>query len=703
MSDDGDENPEDIDDESDDAEEGGDAEAVVAEAKELYEIDENHWNPIYKAAKDDLDFLSDEEGSQWPDTEYKDRKDSGRPALQMDYLTQFVHQVANNIRMNTPSINPIPSGDGASIEDAKMLKGLIRKIEYASRADQAYDNAATGAVKCSIGYVTVDHDYINEDTNEQQLKICKVINQFLVFPDSRSIESDGSDQDHCTILEAIRVKDFKSEFPGKEVRSFDEEPGEAESVSYGDNDEIMIAHFFQREKKKVKTTVLGKSRTKTEYTINRYKLSGVDVLAQTTFPGDYVPVVPFYGEEAWNNGKRRIHSLIRKSKEPQYMFNVTQSVTVEAALKQPLAPVQAPAGSVENYADDWKNPSKTMVLRYDMQDADGNTLAKPERLMPPQVPAGLVQLGMQAVDNIKATLGLYNQSLGEQGNETSGKAINARKIQGDVATYHFGDNAVRSIAQVGRILVCARQAIYDTERVVDIIDEEDKPQEVGINGALADKQEKTHNINKGKYDVRVITGQSFTTRRQESAAFYQDLVKSNEQMLMLCGDLMFENMDIEGAPAMASRMKKVMSPKLFDDDGADPQIAALTQQLQQAQQIIEAGAQELQKLQEQLKQKQGGELAKQQNESRKNDILEMKTRMDSMVKLLQLSLQDRSNDITEQKNVGDLAIKSKGQHFDQIMSIMDSLTAALPEQQGLNGEAVNTPANDGGVVSGEQI
>lgn len=707
MSDDDSDNP-DTASKTDDS-----SDVILEQAHSLYSIDKEHWNPIYSDGKDDLDFLSDDPQAQWPDREYKERFDSGRPTLTIDYLTQFVHQVANNIRMNTPSINPLPAGSEASIETAKMLKGLIRKIEYNSSADAVYDNAATGAVKASIGYAMVDHDYVTDDSDEQELKICKIINQFMVYPDSRSIESDGSDQEHCTVLEEMSVADFKKEWPGKEPVSFGNDEGEGKALTA--DDKVTIAQFFIRDTKKEKERTTGANgnqyqRTKTTRKIRRYKLSGKDVLAKTDFPGEYIPVVPFYGEEAWNNGKRRLHSLIRKSKQSQYMLNLMKSVETEILLKQPIAPVTTPAGAIENYADDWKNPSKAMALRFDTQDADGNPLQfRPERLAPPGVPIGMVQAAKEATDDIKATMGLYNNAIGEQGQEVSGKAINARKIQGDVATFHYGDNAVRSITHIGRILVCSAGEIYDTPRLVQIMDDEDKSQTVGINGEKADGQDETHYLSKGRYDVRVVTGQSFTTRRQESASFYQDVIKTQPQMLMVCGDLMFENMDVEGAQAMASRMKKLIDPKLLQEDGKeqDPQVMALQKQLQQAQQIIQQGAQELQQLQQQLKDKNSGVQGKLQNEADKNQISMLKQqgdaqakKMEMLIKLMQLAIDDRRNDIVEQNNAGNMAIKAKGQHFDQVNEIIKSLTAALPSQDTELPEQGNTSANDGGVSNG---
>ncbi len=605
---------------------------IVQHAKDLFKIDKNHWDPIYNKARDDLKFLSDEPAAQWNPKDYSDRTKTGRPALTIDYLSQFVHKVANDIRMNEPAINVIPVGSDSSIETAAVYKGLIKKIEYVSSAAEAYDAAATNAIKCCIGFIRVDHDYVYPDSGfEQQLMIKREINPFVIYPDSTSIESDGCDQNHCTVLEKIKVREFKRLYPDAAITGFEDI---VSSKAPQDDDDITIAEFFIKSSEESELDA-GDGKTKRTIktsSIMRYKMSGQNVLSRTTFPGEYIPMVPVYGEEAWIDGKRELFSLIRKAKQAQMMFNLWKSLETELLMKQPQAPVMTPAGAIENYKDDWINPNKSMALRYDMYDAEGRPINKPERLAPPTVPTGIVNAARETVDDIKATMGLYNNSIGVKDNEVSGVAINARKVEGDVATYHYGDNLVRSITQVGRIIVSAAPVIYDTKRVLDILNEEDEPEMVGINGAMADKQKVAHDFSKGKYDVRVTTGASFTTKRQEAAQFFEGIVKQQPDLMKVMGDLLFKNMDFAGSQQMAARMKKLVPPEILaGEDGQqapDPQIAQLGQALQEAQAQIQEMAQKGAQLEDQLKNKQNNEMLNFQIEQQKLQIEAEKIRIE---------------------------------------------------------------------------
>lgn len=607
---------------------------IIKTAQDNYKRDKDAWAENYRKGKEDVAFLSDDEYAQWDERDAENRRKTGRPAITIDQLGQFVHQVANDARMNTPTINVVPGDNEASEETADIYKGLVKKIEYHSGADSAYDTAITCAIKGAIGFIRVDHDYSDDKTDLQELYIKRVPNPFACMIDSSSIEVDGSDAMHGFVLETITIDKFKSRFKGKDPVSF-------ESDDVSDDDCVTICEYFEIEESD--NGAVGKRALK-KRTVRRYVLSGKDVLEETTFPGKYIPIVPVYGEESWIGGKRCLSSLIRKSKEAQKMFNYWKSLETEVLMKQPQSPWIAPAGSVEDYADDWRNPERSMVLRYN-QEKDGKRLDRPERIPPPLMPAGIINASREAVDDIKATMGIYNASLGAKSNETSGVAINQRKLEGDVATYHFGDNLLKSIAHVGKILVCAIPEVYDSKRIIRIIGEDNESKPIGINGALVDGQERMFSLSEGMYDVRVVTGAPFTTKRQEAAAALQEMFARVPSLMEVMGDLYFKNSDFAGSQAMAERMEKIIDPKFLEEDDA-----AVDQEKIQMQQALEAAKVQIQQLAEQLKSKTDNEQLKANIEVAKyQSELEM-TKMESAVKMAEIQVKEQELSIKAQEN-----------------------------------------------------
>lgn len=625
----------------------------VIKAQESFNKTKSAQSHIYEKAKEDLHFLSDEEFSQWDRHALADRNRNGKPIVQIDLLNQYVHQVTNDIRMNTPSINPIPATDGDK-ETAEILKGIIRDIEYKSNADNAYDMAANYAVKCSIGWIRVDHDYENDRSLNQVLKIKRVLNPLSVYIDCGSVEPDGSDAKEGWVLEQIPVKEFKEKYKGKSPVSFgDSEAGEQD-------DTVQICEYFKIEESETLyafidggvyeyTKEMGDvpRRMIRERTVKRFVMSGADVLEEGTFPGKYIPLVPVYGEEDFIDGKRRVYSLIRRSKQAQRLFNYWKSLESELLMKQPKARWMAAAGQVEEYADDYMDADKSSVLVYNPIDLNGQPLPPPQPIAPPMPPTGIIQASQMAASEIQATLGIYGAGIGDRTNEVSGVAIDSRKLESDVATYHFGDNLIKSICHLGRILLSAIPVVYDTARIVRIIGREDQPEEVGINGHIVDGQERTYDLTQGEYDVRVITGAPFTTRRQEAAQFFENVLTRSPQLMSVMGDLMFKNSDIEGAEEMAERLKKTMDPKLFDENAEDPKMAALMQQMEQMQAQMQTMAAEIE-----------DKRTQQIIDREKNRIELTKAQLDAEVKMKELQIkQDELNAERQRLAVENMALQ----------------------------------------------
>lgn len=569
-------------------------------ALELYQEAESYWSRIYKAFKEDVRFSIGLD--HYSDTEINKYGKDG--CMIVPVLPQFIHQVVNDMRMNTPSINVLPGeGEGADPETAKIFKGLIRNIEYKSNADEVYDTAGEYAVRGGLGFARVDHDYIDDESDLQELKLRRVQNPMSVMLDPSYVECDGSDAEYGFILEPIKKKAFEKRYPGKKFINF------GDVLPDKDKDEINICEFFIKEYEEIESKGNRKLR---KVKIGRYKFSGAEELEKTTFPGKYIPIVPFHGEEVWDNGVRNLLSLIRNAKDAQRRVNkwaVKESQILDMA---PIAPILAPVGSVEDIPDGWTAPDDTIVLRYRMTDAAGNKLDKPERLQPPPIPTGIINAMQGAKESVKEALGMYNASIGQRSNETSGVAIDARKVEGEVATFHFGDNRDRSIQHIGKILVCAIPEIYDTDRIIQIVGEEETPQMVGINGAeLQDGQEREYDLRRGKYDVRVTTGASYTTKRQEAAALLGDVLKTNPELMGVFGDLWAKNLDVAGAEAMAARLRKTIPKELTaDEDAKENGEQAVDPEKIQMAQILEQAQMQIQQLTAALENKQGEELLK---------------------------------------------------------------------------------------------
>ena len=188
-----------------------------------------------------------------------------------------------------------------------------------------------------------------------------------------------------------------------------------------------------------------------------------------------------------------------------------------------------------------------------------------------------------AQDDMKATTGIYDSALGQQSNETSGKAINARQSQSDTGTYVFTDNFNAAIRRTGQILVDLIPRIYDSERVVRVLSKEEQQNFVPINRIVDlpgfEEPLLVNDLSTGRFDVRVKTGPNYTTQREQAREHLAQLFASNKEAFQLAADLYFESQDFPGADKLAERFKKLLPPQLQEpEEGPDGQMIEAPQE-----------------------------------------------------------------------------------------------------------------------------
>ncbi len=114
--------------------------------------------------------------------------------------------------------------------------------------------------------------------------------------------------------------------------------------------------------------------------------------------------------------------------------------------------------------------------------------SSPQRAQPPVSSSGLMQEIALASDDMKRTTGIYDASLGNRSNETSGVAIQQRQMEAQVGTSIYADNMVKAIHQAGKIIVDMIPKVYDTQRVVRVLGEDDQEKQVIINAIMQGEQ-----------------------------------------------------------------------------------------------------------------------------------------------------------------------------------------------------------------------
>ena len=552
---------------------------------------------------------------------------NARPCLTINKLPQHVRQVTNDQRQNRPSGKVIPADDKADIAVAEVFNGMVRHIEYISDADVAYDTACENQVSYGEGYIRILTEYCDADTFDQDIKIGRIRNSFSVYMDPTIQDPCGSDAKWCFITEDITKADYERMYPDSAPITT------LQSLGVGDQnlsqwlneDTIRIADYYYVDYDRATLNLYPgnvtafenspedkllkdhfgkpvKSRESDRQKIKYCKINGYEILEEREWAGKYIPVVRIVGNEFEVDGRLYVSGLVRNAKDAQRMYNYWVSQEAEMLALAPKAPFIGYGGQFEGYENQWKTANTTnwpyLEVNPDVTDGSGSILPLPQRAQPPMASSGLLQAKAGASEDIKASTGQYNASLGMTSNERSGRAILARQREGDVGTYHYGDNLARGVRHITRQLVDLIPKIYDTQRVARIIGEDGETDMVKIDPMQAEpvkkivNQEgividKIYNPSVGKYDVVVTTGPGYATKRQEALEAMAQLLQGNPQLWQVAGDLFVKNMDWPGAQEMSKRFAKTIDPKLMQDGDKPPELQAAEQQIQAMGQEME--------------------------------------------------------------------------------------------------------------------
>jgi len=563
-----------------------------------------------------------------------------------------------------PEANKIKGQDGkTSYTLAQIYEGLIRQGENACGADSHYDTALQHGIETGMGWLVVGTRYCAGITMDQEFYIKAVRNRWAVIMDPEASEPDMSDANWGFIIEEMDGREFKKRYPGANTAPVSDHLGDG-FAWWTDGQKVRVAQYWRREpvtrelieltsgevcwaddlkvkKPKAKAkdgeqeaadeyitgdateqanakadtngngtvldelaaagiTIRRRRKIKTHKVLVRLVTGFSTLEPDAEWPGTTIPIVPVAGKRVDFPDKRIYRGLIHHSKDAKRAENYFLTAAVERIGLAPKSPWVGEVEMFEGHERFWRtsNTENHAYLPYN-RTASGN---KPERAQPAPMPAAELQMSNVFTDKVKATVGMYDASLGNRSNETSGKAILARQRESDTGSFVFMDNLNKAIRRVGLILVEIIPRIFDGERVIRILNKDQTEDWVQINKTVIDQQtgERViiNDIQAGKMDVRVKAGPSYNTQRQEAVEALLEFVRVVPAAGAVILDKIAANMDWPGADEIARRLRKiipkqVLTAKELDevtDANAPPPEPTIPEQIQmlEAQGVLKA-------------------------------------------------------------------------------------------------------------------
>lgn len=584
-------------------------------------------------------------GWQWPDDVKRSRTTENRPAITVNHTNISCQRQENTLRQQRPRIKVHPVGDGANVDTAATVQGIIRHIENRSYASVAYDRGGKGAIDIGWGYWRVRGEYLGPKSFDQELLIALIRNHFSVYMDPLAIFPDGRDQKWCIISETMKRREYKRRYPkaANADYSYLDAPGDLALLlsDWETREEIRLAEYYRIHEvrdtlclmndgqivfkselpaKQLQAAVgwvqaTGRDgkpveRTTFRVTVEWFRLNGREIVDRTIVPGRYIPVIRSEGNVEEIDGKTVRKGMVEDLIDPARMYNYWRTAQTERYALAPKAPWVIAEGQTDGHAE-WHDANQksysTLVYKpVTVTTAQGEVLLPPPQRQPPApVEEGMAAAAAGAEHDLMSVAGMPQENPELQARIVSGnKYLQRRQGMQDLAHFQYSDNQNLAIAWTGEILLELIPHYYDTERMQRIIGEDGVPQVVKINERAKDEASGVERVKNdmtvGLYSVVMDSGPGYATKREEAAENMMEMLNTpmGDVVVKTGPDIVLRNMDFHGADELADRaatttpggMEKIMEglPKQ-----AQNIIGALQQQIAQKDEVIQQQALEI--------------------------------------------------------------------------------------------------------------
>jgi len=589
----------------------------------MYDADQEN----RREALRDLKFVN-VPGQQW-DRNMRQERDT-RPCYEFNKLRISCKRIINDMRANRPSAK-IRAVEGGDKKTADINEGLFRNIWNVSDGNTIIDVASEYQVGGGMTAWRVTTEYSDDSAFDQDILVKGIKNPFTLYVDPSCNDQLKRDADDWLLTEKITFKEFETKYGEETEKSdFQDSIEFDDDENWQDEERVRVGEYWWKEpvKKTIwmmqfpgkdgqpgETKVVDSTSDEGEAIAKNPQLmaliqrerevmtdkimyvvaSGAEILeGPHEWAGPEFPFIMIFGESIFVDGRPYWWGLARFAKDAQRSYNIARTAISESIAQHSKSPYWATPDQAEGLTNQWAEAHKKN-MPFQLYNPDPKAPGPPTRMGPADVPVALIQESQMASDEIKAVTGIFEASQGEQGNETSGRAIYARQQQGEIATFNYQDNMAKGIQRTAEIVLGLIPEVYDTERELRILGTDGSEDYVKVNEVVFDhelgKQIRVNDMSMGKYDVTITTGPNFSTLRQEAAETYGAMAQQYPEVMGIAGDLIFKSMDLPYADDIADRLKTMLPPQIQEmlnsDTEVPPEVQQMMQQAQQAMQQVQ--------------------------------------------------------------------------------------------------------------------
>lgn len=561
------------------------------------------WDDNWRFNKDQYhEFMSFVMGSQWTEDESKLFIDYKKIPLTFNKLAPLINHLLGEQRQNTPNLQVVPAKE-VSAETAAVRDALVKDISLNSNAKQVCQTAFQQAAIGGFGAFMLDTEYESEDSFFLNI-IYRSINDptwcYWDISAKSPCKTDGMCAGYRNRMSRKMFAGIYGEDIERQIGSdanYDE--GSATGWIFANDNEITVIDDYERTYEKSKLYQLSNGRVVTakelkkmpketierkrfyvdegelvtvererethKYSIKHRKVAGDFILEETDFPSEQLPII-FVDQNSYidKSGKQICRPFIKDARDAQRYINYlgTQSAYLMRVTRFDQFIISKANVRSPDTQTIWRDPATAQGgLVYD-NAPDGS---KPEKLPPPELSPSLISQYQRALADIEQCTGMYGTQMGEQGNETSGVAIDARTRRGNYNTFVPFDSLNRAIACSGQIINEMIPIVYDTEREVSLMMPDVGVQKVTLNKPLDPYGSMIENdMTVGKYQIRLLPGPSFEGQKQENLQSIQSVLQADPSLFRMVADLYVDNLPMANNIEMRNRLRTIVPPNIIE-------------------------------------------------------------------------------------------------------------------------------------------
>lgn len=475
--------------------------------------------------------------------------------------------------------NPIQvdfeASPGTNEDSADVLDGIYREEDVKNDSIEAYNNADAETVVCGMGAWELYTEYVNMrgEDNRQKIKRRPIFEaNNTAFPDPNAKLMDRSDGKYWSLITAYTeeaYKTFVSELTGEDeedvdLNSFDM-PNQSLTFPWivkGKTNTIYVGTIYHKSKITDKLLTFSdpfgqtKSMLETDlepvmdelldlgfeivsekeitrWQIRKYIFSGKEILngemgeederEGEIIPGEYIPIVPEYGEHAYVEGQIHYEGVTRCAKDPQRLRNFQLSYLADIVSQSPRQKPIFFQEQIAGFEDLYTTSGAENNYAYLLQNRtalDGTPLpvgpvgVMPEQKMPDSLIASIT-LTREALEDV-AKSGAP-QDIADP--DLSGKAVLALQARIDMQSVVYQEHRKHAKRYDAMVFASMASEIYDVPQEVAVRKKDGTRTTAKLIEQVIDKETgklvTLKDLRESTFDVYSTIGPSYASQKEQ--------------------------------------------------------------------------------------------------------------------------------------------------------------------------------------------